>query len=229
MEYCQNGTLFDFIREKGIKSDLHAAKLFSQIASAMKYCHEKGVAHRDLKSLNILLDGDDHVKICGFALCTFFVPDEKFLTFRGSLCYTSPECIQHLKYDPQKSDIWSLGVILYEMIVGNYPWKIKNYPKMIKAITTGSYRIPKAVEANRAQVNLIKGILKLNPNERLSLSMIINNSWIKKGMTRKSNSKISPFQMNQNRVIKVWEFRPNESDRENCVISPFANLKVNAN
>jgi serine/threonine protein kinase len=228
MEYCCNGTLYDFIRNKKVKSDHQASRLFYQIVSAVKYCHEKGVAHRDLKTLNVLLDIENNIKICDFGLCIYFIGKEKVKTFFGSPCYSSPECLQHVEYDAQKADVWSLGVILYELIVGKLPWCIQHYSKMIQAITTGKFQIPKEIEGNKAQVDLLKGMLHLNPNKRLSLAQVLTNSWVKNGASQKSCIKKVPSSLKQNLSQRDWIFDRNENEKGDRIVSPFNNLKLNA-
>jgi serine/threonine protein kinase len=71
-DYCLHGNLYNLTARKGINSDIHAAKIFYQIVSAIQYCHLRGVAHRNLKSKNILLDGTEHIKVSDFGFCGHF-------------------------------------------------------------------------------------------------------------------------------------------------------------
>lgn len=225
IEYCPGGNLLEFIYEGKITSDLQAAKIFYQIVDGLHYCHERGVAHRDLKSLNILMFNSEYIKICDFGFCAFFNENEKFKTFCGSPCYVSPECLQRIQYDSQKSDIWSLGVILYELLFGTQPWDTHNTPKMIKAITAGNYKIPKDVSA--VQTELIKGLLKVNPNERLTLDKILANSWVKKGCVRKTSlsKSFSAIGPKTKLSILTSQIDRKDSDSDGGIVSPFLSIK----
>ena len=115
MDYCAGGTLFDYVQTSPKMKEGQAASIFQQICSAIAFCHSKGVAHRDLKPLNVLITTFPNIKVCDFGLCQYFDgQNARMKTSCGSPFYAAPECLQGKMYDGQLSDTWSLGVILYE-------------------------------------------------------------------------------------------------------------------
>ena len=126
------GELFDYIVDHDKLDEPTAAIVFQQIVDAIAYCHSFGVAHRDLKPENVLIIKFPHVKIADFGLCGYISAQQMMKTFCGSPCYCSPECLSKLDYDGRKSDIWSLGVLLYTMVTGQIPWNIMNTKMIIK-------------------------------------------------------------------------------------------------
>lgn len=223
-DYCGFGNLFDAIVGNKFKNEAHASKIFYQIVTAIQYCHERGVAHRDLKSLNILFDRLDHIKICDFGLCAFFNENEKFKTSCGSPCYASPECIQGEEYDGKLSDIWSLGVILFEMMNRTQPWDMTNTSKCIQTILAADYKIPKECNENAAE--LIRGMLKIKPGERLTIEQLLQHPWIKKSAIPVPTRSASSNSLNTSKLILVQHtIKRTDSDKEFGVVSPFKEIE----
>ena len=119
MEFCENGNLDDFIKNKKIPDKKKLKdKLAYQIINAVHSCHREKIAHRDLKPLNIFLDKDWNVKLGDFGLSDIFEYDEKDGKDGlrvGSIRYMCYEKIQRKEHNPFKADLYSLGVILYEL------------------------------------------------------------------------------------------------------------------
>ncbi|XP_060049367.1 uncharacterized protein LOC132539235 [Erinaceus europaeus] len=114
MPYVRGGDLRDYLCRKGPMREEEARRVFRQLASAMEYCHAKGIAHRDLKPENILLQSLDRVKITDFGLSGHFL-QQSMDSLQGTLGYMAPEIVTGGTYGPGV-DIWSLGVVLYEMV-----------------------------------------------------------------------------------------------------------------
>ncbi|XP_053394610.1 uncharacterized protein LOC123525741 isoform X2 [Mercenaria mercenaria] len=126
LEYVSGGDLLAFIKnqKEGRLLETKARHFFRQLVSAMHFLHERGVAHRDLKMENILLDGKHkNLKVIDFGLSNTFSRTELMKTHCGSLEYAAPELIANNdnKYGPEV-DIWSLGIILYGMVIGKLPF-----------------------------------------------------------------------------------------------------------
>ena len=115
MEFCENGNLHDFINKEISDKENLRDKIACQIINAVNSCHKEKIAHRDLKPQNIFLDKDWNVKLGDFGLSDKFEYDGKDGSIVGSLRYMCYEKIQRKEHNPFKADLYSLGVILYEL------------------------------------------------------------------------------------------------------------------
>ena len=113
----------------------------------------------------------------GFAIKSNKKEFQKF--FCGTLNYMPPEIINKKKYLPYYSDIWSLGVLLYTMIYGRFPFNAKDEDSLFDLINEGKLEFPHDIETSDEVKNLIKKIIVVQPDKRASLNEIINNSWFK--------------------------------------------------
>jgi serine/threonine protein kinase len=177
LDFCSGGELFDYIAEHDRLDEPTAALVFQQIVSAVAYCHSFGVAHRDLKPENVLILDFPHIKVADFGLCGFISEQTMMRTFCGSPCYCSPECLCRIEYDGRKSDIWSLGVILFTMVTGEHPWNVTNTSIMLRQILKGTYTVPGFVSPDCK--NLICSMMRVTPSERLSMERILEHPWLK--------------------------------------------------
>jgi serine/threonine protein kinase len=118
VDLCPGGELFEYSVTHDRLDEPTAALILQQVVSAVAYCHSFGVAHRDLKPVDILISEFPSVKVADFGLCGFISEQGMMRTFCGSPCYCAPECLCRIQYDGRKSDMWSLGVILFAMVVG---------------------------------------------------------------------------------------------------------------
>lgn len=127
MEYLPYGELFEYVA-MGVLTVTDIKFIFAQLISAIEYCHGNLIAHRDLKLENIMVSNNKtyEVKIIDFGLASIIKTDSLHSTFCGSIEYAAPEIIQCQKYNPIKTDVWSLGVILYAMVTGYIPWSANN-------------------------------------------------------------------------------------------------------
>jgi serine/threonine protein kinase len=125
MEYVNGMTLKDLIRKTGPIPEERTKKIFRQILEAASYAHKKGIIHRDLKPSNILIDENDFVKVLDFGIAKL-LGSERFLTKIGSAAgtvyYMSPEQIRSDKHIDNRTDIYSLGITLFEMLTGRIPF-----------------------------------------------------------------------------------------------------------
>lgn len=110
-EYAKNGEIFDYLAKHGRLSELEARRKFWQILSAVEYCHNRNIVHRDLKAENLLLDGHMNIKIADFGFGNFFQPGEPLATWCGSPPYAAPEVFEGQQYEGPQLDIWVRGVI----------------------------------------------------------------------------------------------------------------------
>ena len=117
-ELCTGGDLFDMINMRGPLSEHDSRAMFLELASAVAYCHELKISHRDLKAENILFDSRGNLKLADFGLCQIMKDGSALKTRCGSPDYVAPEIILNLPYDGAKVDAWSCGVLLYIMLFG---------------------------------------------------------------------------------------------------------------
>ena len=122
MEYANGGTLFYYIRDKKYLSEKESFKFFSQIINAVYFLHKNDYIHRDIKPENILLYDNNNCKLCDFGWCVRIEEGKQRNTYCGTTEYMSPEIINNKNYS-KEIDIWSLGILLYEMVHGYSPFK----------------------------------------------------------------------------------------------------------
>ncbi|XP_017449500.2 MAP/microtubule affinity-regulating kinase 3 isoform X2 [Rattus norvegicus] len=179
MEYASGGEVFDYLVAHGRMKEKEARAKFRQIVSAVQYCHQKRIVHRDLKAENLLLDADMNIKIADFGFSNEFTVGSKLDTFCGSPPYAAPELFQGKKYDGPEVDVWSLGVILYTLVSGSLPFDGQNLKELRERVLRGKYRIPFYMSTDCE--NLLKRFLVLNPVKRGTLEQIMKDRWINAG------------------------------------------------
>uniref|UniRef100_A0A336LRR4 MAP/microtubule affinity-regulating kinase 3 n=1 Tax=Culicoides sonorensis TaxID=179676 RepID=A0A336LRR4_CULSO len=179
MEYASGGEVFDYLVLHGRMKEKEARAKFRQIVSAVQYCHQKKIIHRDLKAENLLLDSEMNIKIADFGFSNEFTPGSKLDTFCGSPPYAAPELFQGKKYDGPEVDVWSLGVILYTLVSGSLPFDGSTLRELRERVLRGKYRIPFYMSTDCE--NLLRKFLVLNPAKRASLETIMKDKWMNMG------------------------------------------------
>ncbi|XP_011506028.1 PREDICTED: testis-specific serine/threonine-protein kinase 4 [Ceratosolen solmsi marchali] len=163
MEYAENGSLFDIIRREKYIDENRSRIWFRQLLEALDYCHNKGVVHRDVKCENLLIDRYYNLKLSDFGFARGYVKPSNSVvllckTFCGSFAYASPEILRSIPYQPQLSDIWSSGVVLYTMVFGTLPFDESNWSKLLKQVQS-KVVFPKSPKVSNECRNLIQYIL----------------------------------------------------------------------
>uniref|UniRef100_A0A665TZ50 MAP/microtubule affinity-regulating kinase 3 n=1 Tax=Echeneis naucrates TaxID=173247 RepID=A0A665TZ50_ECHNA len=188
MEYASGGEVFDYLVAHGRMKEKEARAKFRQIVSAVEYCHQKRIVHRDLKAENLLLDADMNIKIADFGFSNEFTMGSKLDTFCGSPPYAAPELFQGKKYDGPEVDVWSLGVILYTLVSGSLPFDGQNLKELRERVLRGKYRIPFYMSTDCE--NLLKKLLVLNPGKRGNLQQVMKDRWMNAGY---ENEELKPY------------------------------------
>jgi len=187
MEYASNGDLFHRL-DLGRMEEDEARDKFSQILSAVSYCHHKqNVIHRDLKPDNILFDSQYNIKIADFGLSEEYIPGENLKTFCGTPEYMAPEVFKGQKFDGPKVDVWSLGVMLYEMLTATIPFPGSTWPQIIERVLRGKYYEPEYMSEECKE--LISKMLVLDPSKRATLDDVLKHGWVKELSEMKVESK----------------------------------------
>lgn len=193
MEYCSNGSVQQRMKQKmqqemkrkdipedllkqqqskGLKLPVDEARhYFIDLVQAIRYLHSKIIVHRDLKPANMLLDCNNNVKLCDFGLSTSVTSLKvENNTICGTLNYMPPEVMEH-KGITLKADIWSLGCVLYTMLVGNPPF---NYTGLVQ--NNAKYTIPSDVDSDAS--DLISKLIIGDSSKRISLTEILSHKFI---------------------------------------------------
>ncbi|KAJ8267068.1 hypothetical protein GJAV_G00137970 [Gymnothorax javanicus] len=175
-EYAKSGEIFDYLASHGRLSESEARRKFWQILSAVEYCHNRNIVHRDLKAENLLLDGHMNIKIADFGFGNFFKPGERLATWCGSPPYAAPEVFEGQHYEGPHLDIWSMGVVLYVLVCGALPFDGPTLPVLRQRVLEGRFRIPYFMTEDCE--HLIRRMLVLDPSKRLTVAQIKEHRWM---------------------------------------------------
>ena len=163
MEYASGGELFTYVKRRRVLSVQDARFYIAEVALALEYLHENGIIYRDLKTENVLLGEDGHVKLTDFGLSKDVSFMEATTSFCGTNEYLAPEIIKRVPYTFMV-DWWALGVLTYEILFGVTPFQNPNKSRMFQAISLAKPRFPPG--ADSVAVNFIERLLEKNPQER---------------------------------------------------------------
>ena len=180
-DYVEGEQLLEHVLANGALKEKQARKIFRQLLSAVLYCHKNSIVHRDLKIENVMLDKEGDVKLIDFGLSNFFDPKEHLKTFCGSLYFAAPELLSGKIYVGPEVDIWSLGIILYVLLVGQVPFDDKNLHNLHNKIKAAKFDVPGYL-SNDAK-NLIRRMIVADPKSRMKLQDILIHPWVVKDHT----------------------------------------------
>ncbi|XP_045134341.1 serine/threonine-protein kinase SIK2-like [Portunus trituberculatus] len=175
-EYACNGEIFDYIARYGRMTEPMARRKFWQILSAVEYCHNLHVVHRDLKAENLLLDINMNMKIADWGFSNYYTPTDTLNTWCGSPPYAAPEVFEGKKYIGPEIDIWSLGVVLYVLVCGALPFDGPTLPALRDRVLSGRFRIPYFMSSDCEQ--LVRKMLVLDPARRYTVQQIRQHRWM---------------------------------------------------
>ncbi|XP_019635302.1 PREDICTED: cGMP-dependent protein kinase 2-like isoform X6 [Branchiostoma belcheri] len=166
MEPCLGGELWTILRDRGSFDDHTTRFCTACVVQAFTYLHGRGIIYRDLKPENLLLDQRGYVKLCDFGFAKKIGFGHKTWTFCGTPEYVAPEIILNKGHD-YSADVWSLGILMFELLTGTPPFSgsdpMKTYNLILKGIDAVEF--PRKIGKNAN--NLIKKLCKENPSERL--------------------------------------------------------------
>ncbi|RKP27163.1 kinase-like domain-containing protein [Syncephalis pseudoplumigaleata] len=203
LEYADAGDLFDWVSKQhgettktGPEFERIARDIFGQLLSALLHLHAQGILHRDIKLENVLLEHaptTEHrpsglrVLLADFGLAIVHTPRGDQPLMAGSDEYAAPEAIlQSAIYDRCKTDVWSLGVVLYALLYGRLPFLRKanqTRRSFLYRVAQGDVSFPQGVDTSKAAAEIVRALLRRKPGDRLSLSEIRHMPWIQEYMS----------------------------------------------
>ncbi|KAF8740473.1 Pkinase protein, partial [Rhizoctonia solani] len=175
-ELCAGGELFDYLVEKGGRlEEVEARRIVGELCLALDYVHREGAVHRDLKLENVLLDERCTVKLGDFGFTREYEKSKLLDTFCGTTGYAAPEMLAGKRYMGSEVDIWSLGIIMYCLLVGTLPFDDDDEDVMRDKIIQGDFEIPDWLNLDAG--DLISHILQKEPNKRYTIPQILAHPW----------------------------------------------------
>jgi aurora kinase, other len=174
LEYSPGGELYKRLQARGHFDEKSSAKMIVDLASALSYCHKKHIIHRDIKPENLLIGAHGEIKIADFGW-SVHAPTSRRNTMCGTLDYLPPEMVEGRDHD-EKVDIWSLGVLLYEFLVGDPPFEAQSHAATYRRISRVDLKFPRQVPED-AQ-DLIRRLLVKDPSKRMSLDTVASHPWV---------------------------------------------------
>lgn len=179
MEYAAGGELFDFVKAKAPLVESQARDIFRPIVKVVEFMHIRHLVHRDLKLENVLLDTNGRILLADFGFSRIYEPEKGLV---DSLCgtphYSPPEIIQGIPHDPSYVDSWSLGVILFMLFFGRFPFNGLSIPELLQSIMKAELVLP--FPLSDLATDLISHLITANPKDRFSTAEIIQHPWFNK-------------------------------------------------
>ncbi|KAJ1437243.1 kinase-like domain-containing protein [Ochromonadaceae sp. CCMP2298] len=147
MECLDGGNLCSYVKAKRRLSEEESKRIFFQIAQALEHLHSLGVSHRDIKLENVLFENDRDIKLIDFGFSTVCQPGKKLKVFCGTPSYMAPEIVRRSEYEGKPVDMWSMGILLYALLCGCFPFRAKAYPDLYRRIARGTFPMPEELSA----------------------------------------------------------------------------------
>ncbi|GAA5830766.1 hypothetical protein JCM11251_001067 [Rhodosporidiobolus azoricus] len=183
LELCSNGSLLDLLRTRRRFSEPEARFYLTQLIGACDYMHANSVIHRDLKLGNLMLDQNGDLRVGDFGLAALVkFPGERKKTICGTPNYIAPEILFDQKAGHSfEVDIWSIGVILYTLLIGRPPFQTKDVKNIYRKIRDNAYTFPPSHSLSHEALSLISSILHPTPSSRPTLAEILAHDWFRTG------------------------------------------------
>jgi len=217
MERINSKDMFDFISETGPLSENLARQLFLQILTTVNECHAKGVLHRDIKDENILIDlSTNQLKLIDFGSGTY-LHDGVYTEFEGTRVYSPPEWIKYRRYKADGLTVWSLGILLYDMLCGDVPYETDEQIMAANLFWYPHLKISKEAK------HVVRMCLNPDPEKRITLAQLLNHEWF----NTSTSSTLSPVTPNnQDIMIPREEQQKQESEKQTPSFQSLISMEV---
>jgi aurora kinase/aurora kinase A len=176
LEYAARGHFLGALQKVGSFNEQTAAHYLCELCNVISFCHNKHVIHRDLKLENILMGLDGELKLADFGL-SVHSPDSTRGTKCGTPQYEAPELVAGKDYD-SRIDVWAIGILLFEFLVGENPFEGLPGTEMSRRIRTGQIVFPEAAQVSEAAQDLVMAFLQVDPGQRILLSQVRSHPWV---------------------------------------------------
>ena len=236
LEYIGRGDFSKFLKKRPLK-EKYAKKYLIQLADGLKYLLENKIIHRDLKPQNILMSDAGIIKITDFGFARYFDNELLIQTVCGSPLYMAPEIMKNKKYD-YKSDLWSVGIILYEMLYGRPPFKVKNIFELIDIIDKEVIDYPKNIIISMECKDLLERLLKKSPEDRISWDDFFIHPWLQNNELKENllmeisnietTNKMTDYLKNNNSSIFYKKMDELSKSRNSIISKSKLNISTNA-
>ena len=235
-DLCNGGGLSNCL-EKYMKQNKRpftqeiAQSIIRQLVSGLQYLHHNKILHRDLKLDNVLIHFNTEedknnfnllkaqVKIIDFGFARYLENDSLAQSVLGSPINMDPQILAKMRkidnnqsfgYD-QKADIWSLGTICYEMLIGAPPFDATSYEELVSKIQKGDYKIPNNLKLSKEAISFINGMLQHNPQKRLNIDQLANHNFLMKNVKdfkeldlKRAGEKVDKDNLTINTKESIW-------------------------
>ena len=202
LEICTNQTLNDLCKRRKRLTEIEAKYYIFQCSTVLKYLHTQRVIHRDLKLGNLFLSEKLEIKLGDFGLAAKLDFDnEKRHTVCGTPNYLAPEVLSNKTGHSYEVDVWSLGVVLYAMVVGKPPFETPEVKMTYEKIRKGIYSFPEQIPLSDEIKNLITKIFNLDPSKRPTLDQILEHPFLNNGIGVPKSMHISTLAMAPNKQM----------------------------
>jgi len=200
--------LYAYMEKHGRLHEEVAMRIFDQLVDAVSYLHENGVAHRDIKLENILLDEETlEVALADFGFATRYVAAERLNKWCGSPYTVSPEIIAHIPYDPEKVDVWALGSVLYTMLCGQFPFQAETINDVLRK--TKAFRMNKFhTDVGYSSRDLIKSMMNFSTDKRMSISRCRQHPWMRFAAVARSRTTVCLDSPASTALEMSWSHQP---------------------
>uniref|UniRef100_A0A6G1S556 non-specific serine/threonine protein kinase n=1 Tax=Aceria tosichella TaxID=561515 RepID=A0A6G1S556_9ACAR len=188
LEYCQGGELFDYIVKKNRLNENESAQILFDLMRVLDFIHINGFAHRDLKPENVLFDERHQIKLIDFGLAANCSADNmaanknqaplgQLSTCCGSITYAAPEVIAGGVYSGTAVDVWSAGVMMYALLIGQLPFNDNSISKLYQKIQAGVQELPEYL--SRDACDLLRKMLTVDPRYRITVRDVLSHPWLR--------------------------------------------------